>query len=340
MIQDMNTIFFEVQNWEKEQLHAAFPEALLTEDPLTAETVQNDAYKNAEVISVFIESAITKEIIDQLPNLKFITTRSTGFDHIDVEYCKTKTIQVSNVPEYGSNTVAEHTFALLLSLTRKIYQSVNQSKNFNFEHDQIRGIDLEGKTIGIIGVGKIGQHVMRISQGFGMKILAYNHSQDEELIKKYQCQYVDLDNLLQNSDFITLHLPFNEHTKHILNKENMLKMKKGSYLINTARGGLIETEAICLALEKGILEGVGLDVIEEEIELTEEAHILSAQHKSHMDLKNLIYDHILINHPKVLFTPHNAFNSIEALDRITKTTISNINSFKAGKPVNLVVGLD
>lgn len=274
-------------------------------------------------------------VLDKLPNLKYIATRSTGYDHIDIAYCKSKNIVVTNVPEYGSNTVAEYTFALLLSLTRKIYQSVNQSKHLNFEHDQIRGVDLEGKTIGIIGLGKIGQHVLRIARGYGMKVMVYNRSQDQEVLKQYEFRYVDLDTLLQNSDIITLHLPLNDQTKHIINKENIMKFKKGSYLINTARGGLIETEAIMLGLDKGILEGVGLDVLEEEKELNEEVAILTSEYRSRVDLKNLIYDHILINHPKVLITPHNAFNSKEALLRITNTTIENIQSFLTGKLVHI-----
>lgn len=330
----MKTVFFEVQDWEQELLKNEFPDAVLTSEKSSPETVKN--YSDTEILSCFIYSQITKDVIDLLPQLKYITTRSTGYDHIDIEHCKTKGIQVSNVPEYGSNTVAEHTFALLLNLTRKIYQSVNQSKSLNFEHDQIRGIDLEGKTIGIIGLGKIGQHVLRIANGFGMNIVAYNRSQDAELQKKITFKYADLDTLIQTSDIVSLHLPFNSETKHIINKENILKFKKGSYLINTARGGLIETEAILMGLDKGILDGVGLDVLEEEKELTEEIAILTTEYKSHQDLRNLLYNHILINHPKVLITPHNAFNSKEALLRIAHTTIDNIKSFLETKPIHTV----
>lgn len=330
----MKTVFFEVQDWEQELLKNEFPDAVLTSEKSTPETVKN--YSDTEILSCFIYSQITKDVIDLLPQLKYISTRSTGYDHIDIEHSKTKGIQVSNVPEYGSNTVAEHTFALLLNLTRKIYQSVNQSKNLNFEHDQIRGIDLEGKTIGIIGLGKIGQHVLRIANGFGMNIVAYNRTQDTELQKKITFKYADLDTLIQTSDIVSLHLPFNSETKHIINKENITKFKKGSYLINTARGGLIETEAILMGLDKGILEGVGLDVLEEEKELTEEIAILTTEYKSHQDLRNLLYNHILINHPKVLITPHNAFNSREALLRIAHTTIDNIKSFLETKPIHTV----
>jgi D-lactate dehydrogenase len=240
------------------------------------------------------------------------------------------------VPEYGSNTVAEHAFALLLSLTRKIYQSVNQSKNLNFEHDAIRGTDLYGKTIGIIGLGKIGKNVLQIANGFGMKALVFNHSQDKKLLNQFDFQYADLPTLLKNSDVVTLHLPLNDETKHLINKESILEFKKGSYLINTARGGLVETEALVIGLDRGILAGVGLDVLEEEKELGEEAAILTSQFKQNVNLKNLVYDHLLINHPKVLITPHNAFNSVEALIRITDTTVDNINHFLGGNPTNTI----
>lgn len=332
----MQIVFFEIQSWEREKLQYTFPEALIVDTKLTKENVKTETFKDAEIISTFINSSINKVVIDELPKLKLITTRSTGYDHIDVDYCKSKNIQVSNVPEYGSNTVAEHTFALILSLTRKIYQSVNHSKNLNFEHDTIRGVDLCGKTIGIVGLGKIGVNVLRIAKGFGMNVQVVNRSNDPGLLKNNNFHYTDLDTLLQSSDIITLHLPLNNDTKHIINKKNINQLKKGSYLINTARGGLIETEAIVQALDKGILEGVGLDVLEEEKGLNEEVAILSSEYKSHADLKNLIYDHILISHPKVLITPHNAFNSKEALSRITSTTIENIKSYLAGKSINIL----
>lgn len=332
----MKTIFFEVQEWEREKLQYTFPEALLVDTKLTSENVKTDTFQNVEIVSTFISSTINKEVIDNLPNLKMIATRSTGYDHIDVNYAKTKNIFIANVPEYGSNTVAEHTFALILSLTRKIYQSVNQSKSLNFNHDQIRGTDLYGKTIGIIGLGKIGINVLRIAKGFGMNVLVYSRSQNTELQKQYSFQYVDLEELLRHSDIVTFHLPLTPKTKHIIHKQNVLLCKKNSYLINTARGALIETEAIILGLDKGVFAGVGLDVLEEENKLNEEAVILTSQYKNEIDMKTLIYDHILINHPKVLITPHNAFNSVEALGRIMQTTIENIQGYLQGHPQNLV----
>lgn len=332
----MKTVFFEVQDWEKEILKQQFPEALLSEEKLTPDNTSS--HQDAEIISTFIYSTVNKDVIDKLPSLKLITTRSTGFDHIDVAYCKTKNIVVANVPEYGSNTVAEHTFALILTLTRKMYKSVNQAKNLNFDHREIRGIDLCDKTIGIVGLGKIGLNVLRIAKGFGMKIIVCTRSQKEDLAKQYGFTYVTLDTLLQTADIISLHVPLNNETKHIINKDNILTCKKGSYLINTARGGLIDTEALILGLNKGILDGVGIDVLEEEKELNEEIAILTTEYGQDVDLKTLIYNHILINHPKVIITPHNAFNSEEALMRIENTTVENIKGFLEGKTVNIVTG--
>jgi D-lactate dehydrogenase len=264
--------------------------------------------------------------LELLPNLKAIATRSTGVDHIDSNYCKEKNIKILNVAEYGSDTVAEFTFGLILSLTRKIYNSVNQSKNFDFDHTRLTGVDLHGRTIGIIGLGKIGKNVLQIAKGFDMNAFVFNRSKDESLAKEMGFSYVELAELLKSSDIVTLHLPLTPETKHIINKRNILNFKKGSYLINTARGGLIETGAIMLGLEKGILEGVALDVLEDEEDLSEEAVVLSSEFRKNVNFETLLYEHVLINHPKVLITPHNAFNSREALWKITNTTIENIRS--------------
>lgn len=330
----MKIFFFEVASWERDLLGESFPDAVLVEEKLTIDNVKK--FSDAEVISTFVYSQITKEVIDNLPNLKFIATRSTGFDHIDVEYCRGKNILVANVPEYGSRTVAEHTFALLLTLTRKIYQSINQGKNFDFNHENIRGVDLFGKTIGVVGLGKIGLEVIKIAKGFEMNVLAFNRTKNEELAKELGFEYVDLETLIKNSDIVSLHLPYNKDTHHIINKQNIEFFKKGSYLINTARGGLVETEALVLGLEKGILAGVALDVMEGEKEIMDEIEVLTFHYKKDVDLKTLIFNHVLVNHPKVIITPHNAFNTKEALERITATTIDNIKFFLNNTPKNLV----
>lgn len=330
----MNLIFFEVASWEKELLRKNFPDALLVEEKLSLENVEK--FLSAEIISSFVYSDLSKKVLERLPHLKFIATRSTGFDHIDVDFCRQKGILVANVPEYGSRTVAEYTFSLILTLTRKIYQSINQAKNLDFNHENIRGVDLFGKTLGIIGLGKIGLEVLKIAKGFGMKVLVYTQTQKQELAKNFNFSYVDLLFLLKNSDIISLHVPYNKATHHLINKQNIQFIKKGAFLINTARGGVIETEALILGLEKGILAGVALDVLEGEKEIMDEIEVLTSNYKKEVDLKTLVLNHILVNHPKVIITPHNAFNTKEALERITKTTIENIKGFLNKTPVNLV----
>lgn len=331
----MKIVFFEVKRWEKEKLKRAFPQALLVKEELDEHNAKQ--FKDAEIISSFIYSNLKENTLKQLSKLKHISTRSTGYDHIDVEYCKKKNIIVSNVPEYGSRTVAEHTFALILALAKKLPQSISQIKQLNFDHQKIRGIDLYGKTLGILGLGKIGTEVLKIATGFGMKILVYNRSRKPELEKRYKFEYLSLDKLLRRSDFITLHLPLTSETKHIINMKNINLIKRGAFLINTARGGLVETQALLCALENGILEGAALDVLEEEDDLKEEIEVLTGKIKGKLDYKDLVLNHILINHPKVIVTPHNAFNTKEALDRITYTTIENINNFLKGIPQNTVI---
>lgn len=329
----MKVVFFETKAWEKEELSRNFPDSLLTQDKLTVENAEK--FSDAEVISTFIYSDLSEKVLSKFKNLKLIATRSTGFDHIDSDFAEKNQIKISNVPEYGTNTVAEHTFALILSLTRKVYQSINQARSLDFDHEKLTGIDLHGKTLGIMGLGKIGEHVLKIALGFGMNVLVHTRTKNSALLSYYSFGYVDFDTLISSSDIISLHLPLSDETKHIINKENILKFKKGSYLINTARGGLVDTEAILLGIEKGILEGVGLDVLEGETELTEELAVISKK-ENQESLKTLVLNHVLMNNPKVLITPHNAFNSQEALEKIDRTTIENIKSFLAGRPTNLV----
>ncbi len=253
-----------------------------------------------------------------------------------MDYTKAHSITVCNVPEYGSHTVAEHTFALLLALTRKIVPSIQQVRNMDFDHQHLTGMDIYGKTLGIIGLGKIGLNVLHIAKGFGMNVQVYARHPDEELAKKEGFKNVDVDTLLSTSDVITLHVPYSKETHHIINCQNFSKIKKGAYLLNTARGGLIETQAIVEGLQKNILSGVGLDVLEEETQMIEEAEILSSQsHAQTLDMKTLLMNHILLYHPNVIITPHNAFNSTEALNNILQTTIQNIQAFEKGTPINI-----
>jgi D-lactate dehydrogenase len=379
--------FFEAEGWEKEILERELPglEIYFTTERLKKENVKN--FQDLDILSIFISSEIDKEIIDSLPNLKLITTRSTGYDHIDCEYCKSKGILVCNVPEYGTKTVAEWTIGLMLNLMRKIYYAIDQIKETeSFDLKNLRGEELYGKTLGVIGTGRIGKEVIKLARAFGMNILAYDIYPDENFAKEYNVTYTSLEELLKNSDVITIHVNLNPSTYHLINKENIKLIKPGAYLINTARGGIIETEALLYALKEGILKGAALDVLEEETEIKEELELLvkytqtmqtsrrlGGEDADQADLTQINADHadftqtgqnkisaefapvqqsqcesiketaftlwqnhILMKMPNVLITPHNAFNSKEAIERILKTTIENIKKFLEGNPMNLV----
>lgn len=331
----MQIAFFGVEKWEEEYIKNNFPNEniLITEDNLKLENVLN--YQNLEIISIFIYTNLNKELIDKLPNLKFVAARSTGFDHIDVEYCKQKGIVVSNVPTYGAHTVTEHTFALILAISRKLIPSVEQAKSGDFSSENLQGFDLAGKTLGVIGTGNIGTNVAKIALSFDMKVLAFSRTQNQELISK-GVKYMSLDELLANSDIVTLHLPHLKETEHIINFSNIQKFKKGAVLINTARGALIETQCILEGLEKGIFSVVGLDVLEEEIHLKEEREFLSTEYLKTADLKTELINHVLLTRDDVVITPHNAFNSREAVEEILEISVLNIKKFTKGSPQNLI----
>lgn len=330
----MKTIFFEVQPWEQPALETAFPDVQIVSDPLSDKNVES--YADAEIVSCFVYSSLPKEVLAKLPNLKYIATRSTGFDHVDTTYAKEHNIAVSNVPEYGSRTVAEYAFTLLLALAKKLHPSIHQMQDCNFNHNALQGMDLFGKTIGIIGLGKIGTETVKIAKGFGMNVLVNARTQNPEQAQELGFTYADMPKILAQSDVISLHLPDTKETHHIMNAEAFAQMKKGSYLINTARGGLIHTEALLQALENGTLAGAAIDVVEEEKNLSEEVEILSSHSTHPADFKTICMNHVLTRHPKVIVTPHNAFNTKEALGRITQTTIENIQAFLNGSVQNAV----
>lgn len=332
----MKVAFFETEKWEEDYLKERLADAELSffAEPLSAENLKSAI--GCQIVSPFIYSKISKDILHQLPELKLIATRSTGFDHIDVASAKENKITVSNVPFYGENTVAEHTFALILALSRRLPDSAARAKAGDFSLDGLRGFDLKGKTLGIVGMGHIGQRVARIAMGFEMHVLAYDVKQDKSLAKKAGFKYSDLDELLSNSNIITLHAPLNDKTRHMLNMDNIVRIKKGAYLINTARGGLVETQALLKALSDGTLAGAGLDVLEEECFIKEEAQLLSKEFPKTCDLKTALQNHILLQKENVIITPHNAFNSKEALLRILDTTVENIQAFLKNKPINKV----
>ena len=291
----------------------------------------------AEILSVFVNSPVDKATLDRFPKLKHIATRSTGFDHIDCAEAKARGISVSSVPGYGENTVAEFTFGLLLTVSRKLYESINKVREEGlFSQEGLRGFDLMGKTIGVLGTGRIGVHVIRMAKGFGMNVIAFDAHPKEDLARELGFSYVSFDELLAKSAVITMHLPYMKETHHIINVDNVDKIKKGSVLINTARGGLVETAALVKGLREGILSGVGLDVLEEEGFIEDETRLLFSAHPNEESLKTTLANHYLIEHPHAIISPHNAFNTIEAIKRILDTATDNIQAFTRGEEKNIV----
>ncbi len=335
----MKIIFFEVLKGEREYFEKALPgfEVVCYEEKLNKENLE--LAKDAEILSVFINSTVNKELIDSMPNLKFITTRSTGYEHIDKDYCKEKGIVASNVPAYGSYTVAEFTIGLLMNLSRKILYAHHRLRTgTDYSVEGLGGFDLMGKTIGIIGTGKIGKNVAKIAKGLSMKVIAFDLYPDQAFATEHGLEYKNLDDVIKESDVITLHVPYTKENHHIINKERIATMKKGVYIINTARGDLMDTSALIWGLNEGIVAGAGLDVLEGEKDLKEEMEILAASggEAKAKDYKTLFADHVLIDMPNVIVTPHIAFYSKEAEEEIIKTTVDNINSFNSGNPVNLL----
>ncbi len=331
-----NIVFTELEGWEERYLEDKLSVHKLTFIRRPLQNQDFDSIKRCEILSTFIYTSVNAQVITKLPELKLIATRSTGFDHIDLKICQEKKIVVCNVPYYGENTVAEHTWALILALSRKIIPSYERTKKGDFSLDNLRGFDLKNKILGVIGCGHIGQHVVKIARAFDMKVLVFDPKPNEELTGILGFDYVSLDALLKEADIITLHAPYNQKTHHLLNDDNMKLIKHGAILVNTARGGLIDTMALVKALESRILAGAGLDVLEEEYAIKEESELLSPEFKKKCDLRTVIADHVLLKRDNVIITPHNAFNSQEAILRILDTTIENIKGFLEGKVVNQV----
>lgn len=326
-------VFFEIQPWEETYIQKLFNSpAFYTLQK--AHDVTDAKFLSASIISPFIYSDLHANTLAKFPNLKLIVTRSTGYDHIDIAYCKQKGITVENVPSYGSHTVAEHTFALLLAISRKLLPTVERSRKGNFSLEGLRGFELYGKTIGIVGAGKIGSKVIELALCFGMNVLIYTKHPDS--VQRERAQYVSFDTLIQSSDIVSLHVPYTQETHHIINRETIKKFKKGSILINTARGPLVETQAILEGLETKILKAVGLDVLEEECSLKEERELLTDDFLKQCDIKTQLLNHVLLTRDDVLFTSHNGFNSDEALQQILHITIDNIIAYVAKTPKNVV----
>ena len=333
----MDIVIFEAEPWEEETF-ASLQEAHrveFTEAPLTERNVES--YADADAISTFIYSNLDREILSQFENLELVATRSTGYDHIALDYCREHGVTICNVPTYGSNTVAEHVFALLLALSHKIIDAVDRTRRGDFSLKNLRGFDLRQKTLGVIGTGEIGRCVIEIAAGFHMDVLAYDVNPDEEAAGELGFEYTSLDDLLSRSDVVSLHVPLNDETRHLLSYDEFDQMKDGAILINTARGDIVHTKALLRALSDGSVAAAGLDVLPEEPTIREEAELLRSIFREEHDLENLLADHVLLRMRNVIITPHSAFNTREAVERILETTVDNIAAYAAGEPRNAVL---
>lgn len=279
--------------------------------------------KGCEVVCVFVNDMVNAEVLQELASqgVQLIALRCAGYNNVDLKAAEALDIKVVRVPAYSPYSVAEHTIALILTLNRKTHRAYNRVKEGNFALNGLMGFDLYGKTVGLIGLGKIGLATARILKGFGCRVLGYDIAQPAEA-DSIGIEFSDLDSIYRQSDIISLHCPLTPDTYHIINQESIRKMKKGVMLINTSRGALIDSIAVIEGLKKEQISYLGLDVYEEEADLFFE------------DLSNrVIQDDVfmrLLSFNNVLITGHQAFFTSNALEKIAEVTLENIQEFQAG----------
>lgn len=316
--------FFEVRETEKN--------SLLNDNFVLFDSTINNVLKNIskiekekiEIISPFINSSITKDVLNELPNLKLIATRSTGVNHIDIKECEKRNITVKNVPSYGATTVAQYTFGLILCLTRNIMKACEDVKSQNADNEKYLGRDLNKLTLGVVGTGQIGTGVCKLAHAFGMKILAYDLFEKKDL----KINYVPLETLIKNSDIITLHVPYKRENYHIFSKNEFNQMKNTAFLINTSRGELVDVFALYEAIIENRIRGCALDVIEcEKINFNSDFFLKTIGETSKKCIKQAFIAQKMAELPNVIITPHIAYNTSDAILEILKITMDNIKDF-------------
>ncbi|GFZ76210.1 lactate dehydrogenase [Aquaticitalea lipolytica] len=293
------------------------------EDALTSETAMKAV--GFDAICIFSGDTASNIVLEKLKDfgVKYIALRSAGYDNVNLLTAKKLNIKVANVPAYSPYAIAEHAASLLLALNRKLIESNRRVKRYNFNLNNLIGFDLNNKTVGIVGTGKIGAIMAKIMNGFGCNLIGYDIEENKELIRNYKLKYVSLQNLCEQADIITLHLPLNKDTFHLIDEEKIEAMKPGVIIINTARGAVLNTEHILDALENKKIGALGIDVYENEKGIF------------FKDLSNNIpNDNLLLKlnaMPNVLITGHHAYLTAEALSNIAETTINNLESWSSGK---------
>lgn len=310
--------FFDTKEYDKASFeHYNVPNEMkfkFLETKLTEDTVE--LAKGYDVVCVFVNDTVNDFVIDKLYEygVKMIALRCAGYNNVDLSHAYGK-IHVVHVPAYSPYAVAEHAAALLLTSIRRIHKAYNRTRDFNFSLNGLTGFDLHGKTVGVVGTGKIGRIFINICQGFGMNVIAY----DKFPAKDSGLNYVSLNEIFEKSDIISLHCPLTAETTHLIDHENIEKMKKGVVILNTSRGALINAEALLDGIKSRKIGAACLDVYEEE------ADIFFEDRSGHILNDELLAR--LISMPNVIVTSHQAFLTQEALSNIAETTVKNINSF-------------
>lgn len=297
-----------------------------TEFQLNENTV--DMAEGFEAIAVFSNDKVDKDVLEKLSafNVKYVALRSVGFDHVDLKAAEKLKIKVANVPGYSPHAIAEHSVALLLALIRKLTKARQLMELQDFRLDELVGFDLHGKTVGIIGTGKIGFVFARIMNGFGCRILAYDPVQQPDS-DSFHIEYTDLNDLLEKCDIVSIYAPLNEETRYMISGPQFKLMKEGAILVNTARGPIVDTKALIEYLENGKIGGACLDVYEHE------KGLYFHDHRNNI-LKDAIFSR-LQSFPNVILTGHQAFLTREAINEIAAKTIQNLNQWEnAGESEN------
>lgn len=324
----MKVLFFDTHQFEKNpvlEANSGKHEISFLEVHLNTDTCR--LVQSVDCVCVFVNDCVSREVLSSLKakGVKLVALRSAGFNNVDVKAAQELGIKVVRVPEYSPYAVAEHATGLILCLNRKIHKAYNRVREGNFSLDGLVGFDLHGKEVGVIGAGRIGRSFIKIMKGFGCEVYAYDKFQDTNLAKELGFTYRPLPEILSHSDIISLHLPLTPETFHLINEDAFSKMKKGAMLINTGRGGLLDTRALIKALKSGHLGSAGLDVYEEEEKFF--FHDFSCEVVDDDTLARLM------TFPNVILTGHQAFLTEDALKNIADTTISNISSFEQGGPL-------
>lgn len=333
----MKVVFFDVEHYEEEYLHKqSGGRYILVKDALNDLSPLNPEYADADVISVFTTSRVNAKVLKQFKKLKLIALRSVGFNHVDMKYCRANRIIVENSPNYGNQSVAEFALALLMDVLRKVTMSYLGYKDAKVYPSCLMGLELYGKTMGIVGLGAIGSTFAKISHGLGMKILGYDKNEKENLKRDLNVIYTDFDTLVRKSDFISIHAPLTQKNYHMFDEDCFKKMKNNAILINTGRGELIDSSALFNALVNKKILGAGLDVLENEQTITDVDYMLGINRLDKLALEQTIINSRLFQLDNVILTPHIAYNTKEAVERILSTTLDNIQQFGVGIVQNYV----